>query len=287
MNKIIVNFAPTGLIPTKKDSPNVPISKDEIVEQVHEAYEMGITMVHLHARNLKSQVPVYEKEYYGSIISSIRSYAKDLVICVSTSGRTFSEFEKRSDVLHLEGIEKPDMASLTLSSLNFNNQASINEPDMIKSLAKTMLGKRIKPELEVFDLGMVNYANYLIKKELLKPPYYFNIILGNIACAQSDLLHIGTILKELPQPSVFSLGGVGQFQLQTNSLAISMGYGVRVGLEDNIWLDEERTKLATNKQLIERLKCISDANQKEFMRPYELRKLLDLNLKFGESDTLK
>src|SRR5665648_1161769 len=100
MNKIIVNFAPTGLIPTKKDSPNVPISKDEIVEQVHEAYEMGITLVHLHARNPQSQVPVFEKECYGPIISSIRSYARDLVICVSTSGRTFSEFERRSDVLH-------------------------------------------------------------------------------------------------------------------------------------------------------------------------------------------
>lgn len=282
MNKIIINFAPTGLVPQKKDTPYVPIHKAEIIEQVKEAYELGITMVHLHIRDANTELPSYKKDIFGEVIDGIRSFAEDLVICVSTSGRIFSDFEKRSEVLSLVGDIKPDMASLTLSSLNFNRQASINEPDIIVQLANEMHERGIKPELEVFDLGMVNYANYLIKKRILSPPYYFNIILGNIASAQSDLLHIGSIIKDLPDNSFFSLGGIGKSQLQTNSLAISMGYGVRVGLEDNIWFDNEETKLATNTQLIKRLKKITDAHEMKFMTSSELRKLLNLKEGFGE-----
>lgn len=276
MNKIIVNFTPTGMVPTKRDTPHVPVSPQEIIEEVHAAYELGISMVHLHVRHPQTQAPAYEKEYYGPIISSIRDFAKELVICVSTSGRTFSALHQRSDVLYLEGKEKPDMASLTLSSLNFNHQASINEPDMIQSLARIMLERGIKPELEVFDIGMVNYANYLIKKKLLEPPYYVNIITGNIACAQADLLQIGAIIKELPASSLFSLGGIGHAQLTANAVAIAMGYGVRVGLEDNLWFDEARTTLATNQALLRRLKDLAAANQKQFMPPDELRNRLAL-----------
>lgn len=287
MNKIVVNFAPTGLIPQKSETPHVPIRPAEITEQVQEAYDLGISMVHLHVRDPLTGKPSYHKELYGEIIGGIRAFANDLVICVSTSGRLHSEFEKRSQVLSLVGEQKPDMASLTLSSLNFNRQASINEPSMIIQLANEMRRQGIKPELEVFDLGMANYANYLIKKGVLKPPYYFNIILGNIACAQMDLLHIGSILKDLPPTALFSLGGVGSFQLEANSLAVSMGYGVRVGLEDNIWFDHGRTKLATNSALIKRVKAIAQANEKELMTPAELRDCLNLNKGYGEYGSKK
>ncbi len=276
MNKIIVNFTPTGMIPNKSDNPLVPILPDEIISDVKSAYEHGITMVHLHARDPLTEKPCYRKETYARIIAGIREFAPDLIICVSTSGRIFNEFEKRAEVLGLRGDVKPDMASLTLSSLNFNRDASVNEPSMIMALAKEMLEKGIKPELEIFDLGMANYGKYLIKKGLLKPPYYANIILGNIACGQSDLIHIGAIIKDLPQETFFSLGGVGDYQLQTNSLAISMGFGVRVGLEDNIWYDLKRTKLASNLDLLRRLADIARANEKTFMSPSELRSELKL-----------
>ena len=239
-------------------------------------------MVHLHAREPYTEMAAYRKELYGEIIEGIREYAKDLVICVSTSGRVFSDYEKRSEVLLLSGDVKPDMASLTLSSLNFNKQASINEPGVIVQLANEMQEKGIKPELEVFDLGMMSCANYLINKGILKPPYYFNVIFGNISSAQSDLIHIGAIIKDLPESSLFALGGIGAFQLQTNSLAISMGYGIRIGLEDNIWFDGERTELATNTGLLKRARKIADANEKEFMSPSELRKLLNLKEGLGE-----
>jgi uncharacterized protein (DUF849 family) len=174
------------------------------------------------------------------------------------------------------GELKPDFASLTLSSLNFNKQVSINSPQMIQDLAKKMLERGIRPELEAFDLGMINYARYLIQKGLLQPPYYFNLILGNIACAQADMLHLGLMIKELPEGSIWSVGGVGDCQLQMNMMAITAGGGVRVGLEDNIWYDTERTRLATNRDLVERIVSISRAMGLEPYTPEEARELLKL-----------
>lgn len=208
-----------------------------------------------------------------------------MVISVTTSGRVYNEFEKRVDVLELDGMAKPDMGSLTLSSLNFNKTASINSPDMIQQICRRMNEKGIKPELEAFDSGMINYAKYLIKKGLLKQPYYFNLIMGNIACAQADLLHVGLMLNDLPENSVAALGGIGNAQLPINALAISMGYGIRIGLEDNIWFDNERTQLATNETYLLRAKGIAKALNREICSPTELRKLLGLKNGHGEYGT--
>ena len=177
---------------------------------------------------------------------TIRSYAPELIVCVSLSGRNAPEFETRANPLELEGNLKPDMGSLTLSSLNFNQRSSINEPEVIQKLAQRMLETGIRPEFEAFDAGMINYAKYLHKRRLIVPPFYFNLIMGNIACAQPDLLHLGVMINDLPDESLWSVGAIGDFQLTMNAVAIAMGGGVRVGLEDNIWFDEGRTKLARN-----------------------------------------
>lgn len=282
MDKIIVNFTPTGMIPTKKMTPLVPVTNNEIIEDVRKATRLGISMVHLHCRDPITQAPDYHKENYAEIIRGIRSFAPDLIICVSTSGRTEGEFSKRAEVLLLDNDEKPDMASLTLSSLNFNNQASMNEPSMIVQLAETMKVRGIKPELEAFDAGMINYAKYLIRKDLLIPPYYFNLILGNIACAQADLLHAGLMVNDVPSQSVCSFGGVGDYQLRVNSLATAMGYGIRIGLEDNIWFDEDRTKPASNSDLLERALSFAALSGREVMSSGELRALLGLKKGYGQ-----
>jgi len=168
------------------------------------------------------------------MIGRIREFAPDLVIGVSLSGRVFTEFEKRAEPLQLAGGLKPDMGSLTLSSLNFNRQASVNEPETIRNLAAEMKSRGIAPELEAFDAGMINYAKYLERKGLLVAPHYFNLLFGNIACAQADLLHAGMMVRDLPPRSYWSLAGIGAFQLPMNSVAIAMGGGVRVGLEDTL-----------------------------------------------------
>ena len=270
-DNLIINFTPTGMIPTKKMTPHVPISASEIIEQVHAISEVGITMVHLHARDSITGKPTYEKEIYAEIISGIRKYAPTLVLGVSLSGRDFSEFEKRSEAVFLEDLLKPDMGSLTLSSLNFNKTASINSPQMVQDLAKVMKEKGVVPELEVFDAGMINYAKYLERKNLIQPPYYFNLLLGNIACAQADMLHTGVMINDLPKDSLYSLAGIGVSQLKMNSLSIAVGGGVRVGLEDNIWYDAGRTKLATNLSLIQRIHRLALSNEREIMTPEEFR----------------
>jgi len=276
MQSLIINFAPTGMVPTKDDNPHVPITPAEIIEDVRLAYNLGISMVHLHARDPQTHKPTWKKEVYAQIISGIREFAPELVICVSTSGRTFNEFEKRSDVLQLKGDLKPDMGSLTLSSLNFQKQASVSDPEMIMSLARRMQDNGIKPEAEAFDAGMVNYLKYLVQKGVVQPPYYANLILGNISSAQADLLHIGIMIRDLPGNTLCSLGGIGDRQLPVNSLAISMGYGVRVGLEDNLWYDAGRTRSARNIDLLERVHVIAQANQRPVMKPAQLRQMLGL-----------
>ena len=272
----IINLTPTGMIPTKEMTHFVPVTAGEIVNEVMEAAEIGITMVHLHARDEHTHEPTYKSEVYAEIIGGIRRHRHDLVICVSLSGRTFQEFEKRAQPLSLEGELKPDMGSLTLSSVNFNKQASMNSPDMIKALTLEMKNDGIMPELEAFDAGMINYAKYMERTGLLEPPHYFNLILGNIACAQADLLHTGIMIHDLPPNSVWSLGGVGDCQLAVNSIAIAIGCGVRVGLEDNIWFDPSRTRLARNADLIHRIHGLAEAHEKGIMTPAELRRLLKL-----------
>jgi uncharacterized protein (DUF849 family) len=272
--KFILNFTPTGLIPTREMTPHVPIKPEEIAQQILDVADLGVNMVHLHAREPDSGEPTYKKELYAEMIRAIRKKDKNLILCVSTSGRYHSEFEKRSECLDLDGDVKPDFASLTLSSVNFNKQASINTPETIQLLARKMLERRIKPELEVFDFGMINYAKYLIKKGLLNSPCYFNLILGNIACAQADMLHLGLMIRELPEVSIWSAGGIGDHQLKINVMSILSGGGVRIGIEDNIWYDTQRSELATNRALVERIVTIAKTFGYSPYTPSEARTIL-------------
>lgn len=284
---LIINFTPTGMIPTKEMTPHVPVTVNEIIEEVHQAVEIGITMVHLHARDDKTGKPTYKAEVYGDIIAGIRKFAGDLVTCVSLSGRTFNEFEKRAEPLKLEGNLKPDMGSLTLSSVNFNQEASMSSPEMIQALVREMNLRGILPELEAFDTGMINYAKYLESKGLLEAPHYFNLIIGNIACAQADMLHVGVMVRDLPLNSLWSLGGVGDCQLMVNSIAVAIGGGVRVGLEDNIWYATNRTKLAKNADLIHRIHRLAEANERKVMTARDLRNLLNLEAGNGQYGRVK
>lgn len=258
MNKIgekfIINLACTGVIPTKAMNESVPITTDEIVSDVNRAIELGVQMVHIHARD-DFGVQTSNPQRYGEIISAIRALpgGRELIVGVTTSGRLDSSFETRAQVLDLAGDMKPDMASLTLSSLNFAQSASINEPQTIRQLAERMLDQGIKPELEVFDIGMANFIHVLAKEKLIEPPYYVNILLGNITGAQPNLLQLAAILSALPAETIVGIAGLGRFQLESNGLAILVADAARVGLEDNIWFDNQREHLATNSMLTERV----------------------------------
>jgi 3-keto-5-aminohexanoate cleavage enzyme len=244
--KKIINFTPTGTQPTRENS-FAPLLPNEIIESVHEANEIGISIVHIHARDESTLNNTYKKDVYQTIIEGIKRHCPELIICVSLTGRNFPELEKRAEVLQLY----PDMGSLTMSSINFPSGASVNQPEMILSLIDKMDKYGVQPEIECFDTGMLNYTNYLISKDVLKPPYHINIILGNIYNGQCNLDTLSSIKHNLPLNSYTCLGGIGSQQLKSNMHGLLDFDGIRIGLEDNLYYrDKQKT---TNTELLKRV----------------------------------
>lgn len=274
---LIINVALTGMVPTKTITRYVPISVDEIVEDAIRVYDAGARIVHLHARN-KDGYPISNARYFEQIITSIRKERPKLICCATTSGRGGTSFEERSEVLHLTGSAKPDMASLTLGSLNFLSGASVNSIETIQRLALLMKEKGIKPEMEIFDSGMVNVAKYLERHNIIEGKKYFNILLGNLNTASATINDLAHIYASLPDDSVWATAGLGSFQLPMNIASIVAGGHVRVGLEDNVYFDIEQKTLATNKSLVERIVRITSELERPIATPSQTRSLLELSI---------
>jgi 3-keto-5-aminohexanoate cleavage enzyme len=266
-------FAPTGTLPTKSQTAFVPITPKEIGEQVERCAEIGITSVHVHARDPEGN-PDWKIDTYKEIVSEIKTRNQDVLINVSTSGRNWTEIEKRADCLALEGDLKPELASLTLSSLNFLSGPSINAPETVYKLAEIMKTRGITPELEIFDLGMVNMISVLSKKGLLDFPLVANLFFGNIAGVQATPSEIGIMVDRLPDKTIWSGAGIGRFRDQVHAISLASGGGVRVGLEDGIYLNDDKKVLATNEQLVERVHRMASFLGREYMKPAEFRSLI-------------
>jgi uncharacterized protein (DUF849 family) len=272
---LIINAALTGMVPTRRDSASVPLTPDEIAADAERCVRAGASVVHLHARDRDGSA-TYRAEVYAGIVTRVRERCPDVVICVSTSGRVFKTFEERAEVLDLEGDLKPEMASLTLGSLNFPKRASVNEPDMIRRLAERMAERGIVPELEVFDVGMLDTAVYLVQRGVLRPPLYVNLLLGSLGTLSATPFNLALLVEKLPPLTTWAAAGIGRFQLSMNTLAIAMGGHVRVGLEDNLWLDLEKTRPATNLDLVERLVRVASAMERGIATPAEAREIIGL-----------
>ena len=269
--KLIINAAITGMVPTKKDNPDVPISPSEVLEDVRRCYDAGASIVHVHARD-DSGAPTYKRQIYEEIFSGIRESFPDLLISGSTSGRVFKEFSQRSEVLDC----KPDFGSLTVGSLNFPKQASVNEPAMIQKLATAMAERGIVSELEFFDLGMIDYSHYLIRRGYLKPPYYCNLLLGSLGSIGATPENLMSMVRALPDGCVWSATGIGRFQWIVHTWAVTMGGHARVGLEDNLYYDTEKKKPATNAGLIDRVAKLARVAGREVASPVEAREIIGL-----------
>lgn len=274
---LIVNAALTGMIPRRAQVPHVPVTAEAIVEDAVACHAAGAAIVHLHARDA-SEDPTWRRAAYADFIPEIRRRCPGLVVCVTTSGRTFGEFAQRADVLELEGEAKPDMASLTLGSLNFRDGPSVNSLTTIRALAGRMRERQIKPELEVFDTGMAYLAGVLEAEGLLEPPLYANVLLGGINTAPARADALVQLLRELPDGTVWAAAGLGGFQLPANGLAVFMGGHVRTGLEDNPWWDHATREPATNAGLVHRIATLAELAGRRLATPEEARELLGLAL---------
>jgi len=275
VDKLIINLAPTGMVPTTADNSSVPVDLGTIAADAAVCRSAGASMIHLHARD-ENQAPAWRAEVYREIVLAVRHKCPDLIVVVSTSGRTHGAFEQRSDVLDLDGNAKPDMASLTLGSLNFPKQASLNEPSMIRRLADTMRDRGIVPELEVFDFGMLDYAKYLIERGVLREPFYFNLLLGSLGTMSATPFNLASLVMQLPQGATWAAAGIGRFQLAMNSLAVVTGGHVRIGLEDNLFMDPGKTRPASNGELVKRIARVAQAVERPVATPLEARAIIGL-----------
>jgi 3-keto-5-aminohexanoate cleavage enzyme len=272
VDKLVITVAPTGMIPTKDQNPNVPITPEEIVKDTYEAYKLGASIVHIHARDEQGK-PTSRKDIFEEIFAGIRGKCPKMIISATTSGRVDPQVEHRAEVLDL----LPEMASLTMGSLNFPQHPSVNPMETIKKLASIMKERNILPEIEIFEAGFINTAKYLVRKGVLREPLYFCFLLGSLGSIPANIYDLTYLVSNLPGKSVWSATGIGRFQSQINVAAILMGGHVRVGIEDSIYYNYPKKELATNAALVERIARIAKELNREIATPEETREMLGLN----------
>jgi 3-keto-5-aminohexanoate cleavage enzyme len=269
MEKLIITVAPTGSVPKKKNNPAVPITPAEIIETGIQCERAGAAIIHVHARNPDDESPSTDYRLFEEMVNGLKAKT-DLIIQISTGGRAGMDYEQRSERLKL----RPEMASLTTGSVNFPNRAYINAPDLIEGLARDMQKYGVKPEMEIFDLSMINNALDLTKKNLVQPPLHFDFVLGLKGAIPATIENLVHMKNSIPPDSTWSACAIAAAQLPVNVHTILMGGHVRVGLEDNIYY--RKGELATNEQLVERVVRLSRELGREIATPQEARQILKL-----------
>ncbi|MEM3613153.1 MAG: 3-keto-5-aminohexanoate cleavage protein [Candidatus Bathyarchaeia archaeon] len=272
-NIMIITVAPTGSGPMWKETPYLPITPEQIAEEAVKAYEAGAAVAHIHVRNPKTKEPYPDVNLYREVIERIREKC-DMIIQLTTGGGGpyGISLEQRMCALELN----PEFASLNVATMTFGNSVFLNPPDVVEKIAKIMLERNIKPEIECYDVGHINLALQLFEKGLLKEPLRFGLVLGvkgGIPATPENLMHM---VKALPQNcrwNVIAVGGKVQFKLLT--LGMILGGDVRVGMEDNIYL-AKGVLAKSNAELVAKVVRIAKELGIEIATPSEARKLLGL-----------
>jgi uncharacterized protein (DUF849 family) len=270
---MIINVALTGAVVSKVDNRALPVTPEEIAADAIACAAAGAAIVHVHVRDEDGR-QVHRPDLYERVIGSIRSAVPDLVICGTTTGRLGSPLEERRCVLDLPEEVRPDMASLTLGSFNFPTAASVNPPDTITGLLEAMREQGVVPELEVFELGMVNTLHVLQERGLVAERPYLNILLGSLGSAPAFLQDLGHIVERLPAGSEWAAAGIGVFQRAMVLAAAAGGGNVRTGLEDAP-MDLDGTP-STNVEAVERAVAAAALAGREVATPSEARRRLGL-----------
>lgn len=274
---LVINVALTGMMPQRSRVPHVPLTPEEIVEDAARCVQAGASVLHLHARDADGR-PAWQRSAYADMIPAIRRRCPDAVVCVTTSGRGGASLDQRGDVLLLEGDARPDLASLTLGSVNFLSGASVNDIATVEELARRMAERGIVPELELFDLGMAHLAHRLRRRELLPEACPANLLLGFPNGAAADARSLVALVDALPAcVSTWHAAGFGAFQQPAGALAAAMGGHIRTGLEDNPFLDHADRTPATNAQLVERSALQAQAAGREVADARTARLLIGLD----------
>ncbi|HLG77767.1 MAG TPA: 3-keto-5-aminohexanoate cleavage protein [Ktedonobacteraceae bacterium] len=273
--KVILTCALTGGGHGKEANPSLPEQPDEIVRQGLEAWQAGAAILHIHARNPDGSVS-HDKEIYREIHSRL-CMETDAIIQLTTGGGFGLSPAQR----FVTTLLNPEMCSLNMGTLMMtagdNDWLFANSRRDIERLAREMKLRGIKPELEVYNIAMLEEVERLIEVGLLEPPYYVNLVL-NVA-AQGALsgspMNLIDMVRRLPAQTFCNLTATGKTQLPLTTMAMSMGLNIRVGMEDNIWY--RRGELVqSNAQLVARSVRIAHELNLAVARPDEVRRALDL-----------
>ncbi len=269
MDNLIITAALTGAEVTRDDNPNLPVTPAEIAEAAYDCYQAGAAIVHLHVRN-EDGTPTQAAEVYKDTVDLIRAKC-DLIIQVSTGGAVGMTAEERLQPVYL----KPEMATLSTGTVNFGDDVFMNPPAYLEKFAKVMQEQGVKPEIEAFDVGMINNALQLVKKGLISEPLHFDFVMGvpgGIPGTIKNLLHM---VESIPSGSTWTVAGMGRTELPLGTAAIIMGGHVRVGFEDNIYY-EKGVLAESNAQLVERIARVARIHNRPVALPDEARKILKL-----------
>ncbi|MBU5427869.1 3-keto-5-aminohexanoate cleavage protein [Tissierella pigra] len=270
MEKLIITAAICGAEVTKENNPAVPYTVEEIGREAESAYKAGASIIHLHVRE-DDGTPTQDKNRFKACMDEILRRCPDVIIQPSTGGAVGMTDEERLQPTELG----PEMATLDCGTCNFGgDEIFVNTENTIKNFGRLMIERGVKPEVEVFDKGMIDYAIKYAKQGFIKEPMHFDFVLGvQMAASARDLVFM---VESIPQGSTWTVAGIGRHEFPMAAIAIAMGGHVRVGFEDNVFIDKG-VLAKSNGELVERVVRIAKELGREIATPDEAREILGLN----------
>jgi len=285
---MIITVAVTGGVTTRQQNQNLPITPEEIARAAVESWEAGAAVLHLHVRDTLTEKPVQDAALFKETILRIRSEC-DIIINTSTGGGPGISLEDRIGIipeLSSDTKTKPEMASLNCGSLNFGildrkkrefvlNDVQMNPWGSMLHFADTMKRCGVKPELEIYDAGMLHNAMVLKSLDALKEPLHFQFVLGVLGGLQSTVDNLVFLKNSIPENATWSLIALGLKIFLLGPVAISMGGHVRVGFEDCVYISPG-VVAESSAQMVAKIVRLSAEMGREAATPGEARKILGL-----------
>lgn len=271
MEKLIITACICGAEVTKEQNEAVPYTVEEIAREAKSAYDAGAAIIHLHVRE-DDGTPTQSKDRFKVCINAIKEICPDVIIQVSTGGAVGMSNEERLQPLYLH----PEMATLDCGTCNFGgDDIFVNTENMIKEFAVQMEEKNCKPEIEVFDKGMIDMALRLHKKGYLQDPMHFDFVMGVNGGISAEARDLVFMVESIPRSATWTVAGIGRNEFPMAAMGILMGGHVRVGFEDNVYLQKGQPA-KSNGELVEKVVRIAKELGREIATPSEARKILSL-----------
>ncbi len=270
--KLIITAAITGSRITRDIAPYIPLTPEEIVQSSIECWNAGASIVHIHVRDLKTGLGTQDLELFRQVVTPLREKT-DLVLCLTTSGIGGRNLPIEDRLVPLE--LKPELASFDAGSINLGGGVFSNPPEFLDAAAEMMKAKGVKPEIEIFDGGMIVTALRMRNEGKLEDPLHFQFVLGTpwgAPATPKSLLHLH---EQIPENATWSVIGIGKGHLPMSMMGLIMDGHIRVGMEDNIYYT--RGVLAkSNAQFVDRIVRIAHEYGREIATPDDTRIILGL-----------